>query len=232
MKKQKAFYKNKQTYTPKQNDLQWQLQDVNGFSNPKDYLEQYQTSPQIAGEMLHEISLKYGDDICDMRIADLGCGTGMLGIAAALVGCDYVTMYDIDKEAIEIAQQNAEEMDLRDKVQFVLVDVNQLKDWTCLRKQYDIVLTNPPFGIRSEKGADINFLKSGINICNGCVYSLHKLNTKDYLIKFYQRNNIQNLNAFKIKYDLPKSYKFHKENNKVIDVICLEANVGDVCINE
>ena len=32
--------------------------------------------------------------IYNCNILDLGCGTGMLGIAAALVGCDYVTMYD------------------------------------------------------------------------------------------------------------------------------------------
>lgn len=232
MKKQKGTHKQKHQNIPKQNDLQWILQNVNGFDEPKEYLEQYQTSSQIAGEIMHEISLKYGDDIRDMRIADLGCGTGMLGIAAAVIGCEYVTMYDIDEDAIDIPKQNVDEMDMRDKVQFVLVDVNELKEWKCLRKKYDIVITNPPFGIRSEKGADVNFLKSAVNICNGCVYSLHKMSTKDYLVKFYKRNGIKELNAFKVEYDLPKTYKFHKENNKVIDVICMEANVGDVIIEE
>lgn len=153
MKKQKGTHKQKHQNIPKQNDLQWILQNVNGFDEPKEYLEQYQTSSQIAGEIMHEISLKYGDDIRDMRIADLGCGTGMLGIAAAVIGCEYVTMYDIDEDAIDIAKQNVDEMDMRDKVQFVLVDVNELKEWKCLRKKYDIVITNPPFGIRSEKGS-------------------------------------------------------------------------------
>jgi len=30
--------------------------------------------------------------------------------------------------------------------------------------KFDIVLTNPPFGIRSEKSADVGFLKKAINI--------------------------------------------------------------------
>ena len=90
-----------------------------------------------------------------------------------------------------------------------------------------MVVTNPPFGIRSKTGADVNFLKSAVSICSGYVYSLHKFSTFDYLKKFYNKNEISEINGFKIEYDLPKSYKFHKKNNKVIEVLCLEAFVGD-----
>ena len=31
-------------------------------------------------------------------------------------------------------------------------------------KKFDIILTNPPFGIRSEKSADIRFLKKALNV--------------------------------------------------------------------
>ena len=64
----------------------------------------------------------------------------------------------------------------------------------------------------------------------GYVYSLHKFETFDYLKKFYIKNNINELNGFKIEYSLPKSYKFHKKANKNIDVLCLEAYVGDLPI--
>ena len=34
----------------------------------------------------------------DSIIADLGCGTGILGIAAALCGCENVFLFDIDND--------------------------------------------------------------------------------------------------------------------------------------
>ena len=206
------------------------LEDVETFTNPKENLEQYQTSPQIAGEMFHYIAGNH-DNLDEMRIADLGCGTGILGIAAALCGCPNVTFFDIDEEAMDIAQQNVSNFELDNNIQFILVDIEQIQHWHSLHKKFDLVVTNPPFGIRSKKSADVNFLKSAINISNGYVYSLHKLSTFDYLKNFYNKNNITEIKGFKIDYDLPKSYKFHKKNNKVIEVLCLEALVGDQEIN-
>lgn len=63
------------------------LDSIETFSDPKEYLEQYQTSSSIAGEMFHYIHTKFNDELKYYTIADLGCGTGILGIAAALCGC-------------------------------------------------------------------------------------------------------------------------------------------------
>ena len=215
----------KKTYKLK--NLISKLESIETFENPKEYLEQYQTSPEIAGEMFHYIYNKFGEEIENMKIGDLGCGTGILGIAAALIGCKDVVLFDIDEEIIDIAKQNVNNLELQNCIQIILCDVNQIKNWKTLNKKFDIIVTNPPFGIRSQSGADVEFIKCGINLCNGFVYSLHKFSTFNFLKKFYSKNNINNLNGFKINYDLPKSYKFHKKNNKVIDVLCLEANVGD-----
>lgn len=67
-------------------------------------------------------------------------------------------------------------------------------------------------------------------LSTGYVYSLHKFETFDYLKKFYLKHNIKEVSGFKIEYDLPKSYKFHKKANKLIDVLCLQANVSDIKI--
>lgn len=40
----------------------------------------------------------------------------------------------------------------------------------------------------------------------------------DYLKKFYLKNEITQVNGFKINYDLPKSYKFHKKGNKFFNI--------------
>jgi predicted RNA methylase len=65
------------------------LEDIETFENPKEELEQYQTTPQIAAEMLHYISQNVQDWHL-YNLVDLGCGTGILGIAAALSGVGYV----------------------------------------------------------------------------------------------------------------------------------------------
>ena len=63
------------------------LQEIEPFSDPKEELEQYQTNANIAGEMLHNISNNI-INFEEMKVIDLGCGTGILGIAAALCGAE------------------------------------------------------------------------------------------------------------------------------------------------
>lgn len=51
-----------------------------------------------------------------------------------------------------------------------------------LSNKYDTVFMNPPFGTR-KKGADVAFVESGLKLCTGAVYSLHKTSTREYLLK-------------------------------------------------
>lgn len=70
---------------PKLKNLIECLEEIETFENPKEELEQYQTNANIAGEMIHYISNNTEDfDYC--RVVDLGCGTGILGIASSLCG--------------------------------------------------------------------------------------------------------------------------------------------------
>ena len=207
-----------------------ELESLETFSSPKDYLEQYQTPPSVAGEMIHYISNNY--TLKNYSIADLGCGTGILGISAALCGCENVFLFDIDEEALETAKSNIQNLGLEDKIQIIQTDVNQLRQWNKLNKFFDLVITNPPFGIRSENGADVEFLKTASYICNNTIFSLHKFSTNNYLKKFYEKNGITNIKSFKIEYNLPKTYKFHKKKEKNIEVVCLEANINEIIIKE
>ena len=204
------------------------LESLETFSSPKDYLEQYQTPASVAGEMIHYISNNYS--IQNYSIADLGCGTGILGIAAALCGCKNVFLFDIDEEALEIAKNNVESLELNDNIQIIQTDVNQLRLCKKLNKYFDLVITNPPFGIRSENGADVEFLKTASYLCNNTIFSLHKFSTVNFLKKFYNKNGISDIKSFKIEYNLPKTYKFQKKKEKNIDVVCLEAKINDIII--
>ena len=204
------------------------LESLETFSSPKDYLEQYQTPASVAGEMIHYISNNYS--IQNYSIADLGCGTGILGIAAALCGCKNVFLFDIDEEALEIAKNNVESLELNDNIQIIQTDVNQLRLCKKLNKFFDLVITNPPFGIRSENGADVEFLQTASYLCNNTIFSLHKFSTVNFLKKFYNKNGISDIKSFKIEYNLPKTYKFQKKKEKNIDVVCLEAKINDIII--
>lgn len=68
--------------------LQCALEDIETFENPKIDLEQYTTSSHIAACVLHTAQFVYGD-ITGKSVADLGCGSGVLSVGAALLGAKY-----------------------------------------------------------------------------------------------------------------------------------------------
>lgn len=70
--------------------LQCELEDFGTFENPKIELEQYTTSSHIAACILHTAQFVY-DDIENKTIADLGCGSGILCIGAALLDAKFCT---------------------------------------------------------------------------------------------------------------------------------------------
>ena len=71
-----------------------ELEGVKTWEKPKVALEQYPTSPEIAAHMLLN-ALEEGD-IEDAAVADLGCGGGILGIGAAILGASHVVAIDLD----------------------------------------------------------------------------------------------------------------------------------------
>ena len=73
-----------------------------------------------------------------------------------------MTLIEIDQDAIEIARNNINRLDLNHKIQIIRMDVNMIPK--SFYKKFDVVLTNPPFGIRSKKSADVDFLKKAINV--------------------------------------------------------------------
>ena len=52
-------------------------------------------------EALEDISLE------GVSVLDMGCGSGILGIGALLLGAEHATAVDIDENAVKIAVENA-----------------------------------------------------------------------------------------------------------------------------
>ncbi|CAL8465943.1 g5479 [Coccomyxa elongata] len=191
------------------------MQDINTFRAPKIELEQYPTGPEIASRMLFTIQSVH-DEFEGQTVVDLGCGTGMLGIGAALLGSSHVIGVDIDSDALETAQGNLESFE---DVQMELLQCDIMKLERQPRLQADTVITNPPFGTR-RKGADLDFLRAAFRISRGAVYSLHKSSTRAHVQRVAERE----LSAAaaeviaQLRYDLPASYAFHRERSKDIEV--------------
>lgn len=127
----------------------------------------------------------------------------------------------------QIVNINVFDMNIRTNKTCLLEDKNnnKLEDRLSEFKYYDYVITNPPFGIQSVKSADIMFLEKALILADEKIFSMHKSTTYDFINKFYTSKGVKDIIKHEIQFDIPKTYKFHKEKNKVIKVCCVEANI-------
>ncbi|XP_047578058.1 rRNA N6-adenosine-methyltransferase METTL5 isoform X4 [Lutra lutra] len=164
--------------------------------------------------MLYTIHNTY-DDIENKVVADLGCGCGVLSIGAAMLGAGLCVGFDIDEDALEIFNRNVEEFELTN-VDMVQCDVCSLSNR--MSKSFDTVIMNPPFGTKNNKGTDMAFLKTALEMARTAVYSLHKSSTRDHIQKKATEWKIKIDIIAELRYDLPASYKFHKKKSVDIEV--------------
>lgn len=249
-------------------------------------LEQYPTNPHLTASVVLT-ALQKEDLGPGRRVLDLGCGTGMLALGCALMDCDIIIGVECDEEALQMARQNAEEMELDDKIMFLLAKVKDLSgtgnstssrrahqqaparggrgkqrrdggrrhtgggrgggnnvrnkcmtpeamelimaddDGVPLRSNcVDTVLTNPPFGTKHNAGMDIRFLRTATRLASRAVYSFHKTSTRNFLVKKVQEWDMEVEIVAQMKFELPKTYKFHKEKSVDIEVDLVRVITG------
>lgn len=84
------------------------------------------------------------------RILDIGTGSGCIAISLAkLLKNSVVTAVDVSEKALEVAKKNAESNCI--DVNFIKDDILNPKNPELLDKQYDIIVSNPPYVCESEK---------------------------------------------------------------------------------
>jgi len=185
----------------KKKQLEMILQKVPSFENPIFNLEQYQTPAEIASDILF-IAYQFGD-IEDKIVLDLGCGTGIFSIGAAIMGAKKVIGIDIDENCLKIAKKYTKEN--KKKITFINKDIKEIKI------KCDTVITNPPFGAqKSNKKADRKFIEKGFEIAN-VIYSLHLSKTVPFIEKMV--NSLKGEINFTKKYKFPikSTYDFHEK---------------------
>lgn len=198
-------------------ELESWLQDITGFENPKVKLEQYETPAHIAARMVHTMESSFGD-LQGKVVADLGCGCGMLAIGTVMMGATVAFGFDIDGEALQICQENVEELEVP-AIELIQTDVKLLGgDQSKFHKFFDTVVLNPPFGTKHNHGSDMEFLKVALDISKTAVYSLHKTATRSHIVKKAADWGVKMKVLAQLRYDLPSTYKFHKKKSIDIEV--------------
>ena len=191
------------------------LSGLKGFYEPKVGEEQYLMDGEIGAFVLWNAYLM--GDLGGKVIADLGCGTGLLGIGALLLGANKVFFVDSDKKALETAKNNTlkakSEGYSLGKAEFVYKDIGKLEI------KADVVLQNPPFGTKKEH-IDAIFLEKALKIAP-VVYSFHKSETKSFLEQFSAKNNAKITHIWDFKFPLKATFSFHRRQIHRINVSCL-----------
>ena len=141
--------------------LELNLSRVSDFENPNIKYEQYMTSAEVASTIIHVADMN--GDIEGKSIVDLGTGTGMLAIGAALRNPRKVVGIEKDKDALSIAKRNEDLVSPEVAVEWILADVKCVPIKMAGKEDVTGIM-NPPFGAqKNHKYADRIFLEK-INI--------------------------------------------------------------------
>ncbi len=196
----------------KKRHLEMALQDIPPHPDPDPDREQYLTPASIAADLVWNATSQ--GDVSGLKVVDLGCGTGILALAAALLGAGEVVGVDVDEQAIQIAQKQAERLQVL--ARFLSMDVGAFKE------KGDTVIMNPPFGAQKahRRKGDRLFLEKALEVAP-VVYSFHLKKTEDFLEKLVQALDGTITHRFYYSFTLPRIYHFHQEEKQEVEVVVL-----------
>ena len=105
-----------------------------------------------------------GDEPQDKEVLDVGCGSGILSIAAALLGCRSVTGVEIDEDAVRVAEENVELNGIGDRVEILQGDLTE-----GIESKADIIVANliADLVMTLSKSAKEHLKDGGIFISSG-----------------------------------------------------------------
>ena len=197
----------------KKKHLEMAIQKVPKHPNPKVDLEQYSTPATIVADLLwNAYSL---GEIANKKVMDLGCGTGIFAIASKLLGAASAIGVDIDKDSIDLASSYCGDVD------FICSDICDLEN----DFDVDTIFQNPPFGSQknAKKGADLKFISKAIELSPKVLYSFHMASTEEFLISYFEKNDLEITHIFRYNFPIPKIYEFHTRESANVEVIVIRA---------
>lgn len=192
------------------NELERALEGVEGFTSPSPRLEQYQTPAPLAARLLYHASLR--GDITGKRVCDLGCGTGILSIGAALLGASSVTGVEADQRALAVARRNAASFGTT--IIFLTGEVSD-REMLAGIGACDTVVMNPPFGAQKAH-ADRPFIDAGL-VLAPVIYGIFNAGSRHFLERYLEgRAVIEEIIGGLLP--IRRSFSFHKKEVREIPV--------------
>ncbi|MCJ7444115.1 MAG: METTL5 family protein [Methanotrichaceae archaeon] len=185
----------------KKKQLEIQLESLESFPSPVPELEQYSTPAPVAAEMLYLAHIRGELN----KVCDLGCGTGILAIGAALLGARVIAI-EIDSKALAMARKNAEKLGV--DVNFVRGDVASIEI-----KGIETVIMNPPFGAQKSSVGDRPFLNKAIKIAK-IIYTIHNVGSESFIKEFVKPCQVEMI--YRIPISLKRCFQFHSKDLKIM----------------
>ena len=179
-----------------------QLSKLQEISSPDLNLEQYQTEGEIAARWLFDIQ-SFDDLKPGCRVVDLGCGNGILGIGAVLMGAGSAILVDSDEKSCEVSTRNVESLGISDSVKIVNSKIGE-KDIEI--READIVVSNPPWGTQ-KKASDRPFLEEIISI--GTIAHLMHSSQATHIRNFFNEFGWSSEEYGDLDFALPATYGHH-----------------------
>nr|WP_320161898.1 METTL5 family protein [uncultured Methanoregula sp.] len=191
-------------------NLEMMLQRLGGFQKPRAALEQYQTPAPLAARLLFHALMK--QDIEGRAVYDLGSGTGVLAIGAALLGAASVTGIEIDEQAVRTAEANAELLDV--DVTFLIADIRN-PDVSAKIGPCDTVVMNPPFGAQKAH-ADRPFIDCSLALAP-VTYSIFNAGSAPF-VKAYTEGRAEIAEKVGGAFPIKRTFAFHTKDVQEIEV--------------
>jgi putative methylase len=187
------------------------LSKVPSIPDPDPELEQYSTPAGLATDVLFEAF--HLDDIGGRFVLDLGTGTGVLAIGAALMGAMPVYGFDVDEQAIEVARQAAREAGAS-QVTLEAMPVEEMADFDA-----DTVISNPPFGSQSPH-ADRPFIDAAAEVGDVC-WTFHLAETTDWVQNRIEDHGGEVTHELPFLFPIPAQFHFHDKPESEVEITVL-----------
>lgn len=185
---------------------------VAGFERPDAALEQYPTPPELAAHVVHLADLH--GDVEGRTVVDLGAGTGMLALAAALRGPARVVGLELDGDALDVALANERRVAASAPVHWVRGDATRPP--LSVAEPATVVM-NPPFGAQDgNRNADRAFLGTASNVAR-VSYSVHNAGSREFVEAFAADEGGEVTHAFAAEFRIEAQFDHHTEEARDVD---------------
>ncbi len=192
------------------------LASIPPFPSARAELEQVATPPEAAADLLSEALAR--QDLVGRTVLDLGAGTGILAIGAALLGAEHVTAVEADPAALAVARTAGKRLGL--EVAWVVGDVGSVDE------PVDTVLMNPPFGAQ-QRHADRPFWERALLLARRRVYAFALSGARTFIEGRAVARGARIEETVPVPWRFPRTFPHHRRRSVELAVDRWILSTGD-----